>query len=138
VAKSVYFPSAGEPGYIMIRQIGIPKVKKQSFFVYPISPWLVIYLTILCFCLSYFSSAFFFVNISSPHPFVYLCLVALLSISPTLGSSLSISVSSPFCLSRLPSAALCLISLSAGFCLSIPNAALSISVLLGSFLSPVP
>ncbi len=64
-----------------------------------------IYLTIFCFSLSHFSLAFF-VNISSHNPFVYLCLVTLLSISPTL-SPLSISVSSPFCLSHLPSA-LCL------------------------------
>jgi hypothetical protein len=135
----------------MIRQIDIPKVKKHSFFVYPISPWLFIYLTILCFCLSQFSSAFFcqyqhssslclslsrhpFVYLTYPQqPFGYLCLVTLLSISPTL-SPLSVSVSSPFCLSRLPSAAFCLISLSAGFCLSILNSALCISVLLGPFL----
>jgi hypothetical protein len=128
----------------MVRQIDIPKVTAHFClfslaFYLPHNSSVFVYLT---------SPKTFFVNISSHHPFVYLCLClshlpsALclslsLSISPTL-SPLSISVSSTFCLSHLPSA-LCLISLSSGFYLSVLISSLCFfSVLLDTFLSPFP
>jgi hypothetical protein len=108
VAKSVYFPSAGEPGYIMIRQIDIPKVKKHFFFVYPISSWLFIYLKITqfslipllrLFCQYQLFSSFclslvcqLFVYLAYPQPFIYLCLVTLFSISPTLSPLSNLTV----------------------------------------------
>ncbi len=79
----------------------------SSVFVYPTSPQpFFLSISALLIPLSTVSlSRHPFVYLTYPRPFVFLCLVPLLSISPIL-SPLSISVSSPFYLSHLPSALL--------------------------------
>jgi hypothetical protein len=123
---------------IMIQQLKLMRIHAdRSETLIPFLLGFLFTSQFLSFCFSLLLSLFCQCQLSSSlcvslsrHPFVYLT-------SPTL-SPLSMSVSSPFCLSHLPSA-LCLISLSTGFCPSIPNSALCISVLLGPFLNlPFP